>query len=150
MPVATAHSSQLSQRALLLSVGALALSVVAMTTMFVFVYSHGSGALESAAHQGGSRSQQMARAETTGLSSSTAAAAASALAGRLAPASALVPSDGHPPAAPLADAKGMQICAKRHDPLYRASVVQLSADGESGIFVQHQALQAASQSDDCN
>jgi serine/threonine-protein kinase len=39
----------LSQRALLLSVGALALSVVAMTTMFIFVYSHGSRALEAAA-----------------------------------------------------------------------------------------------------
>jgi serine/threonine protein kinase len=39
----------MSQRALMLSVGALALSVVAMTTMFIFVYSHGSRALESAA-----------------------------------------------------------------------------------------------------
>jgi serine/threonine protein kinase len=34
-----------SQRALLVSVGALALSVVAMTTMFIFVYSHGERAL---------------------------------------------------------------------------------------------------------
>jgi hypothetical protein len=47
-PVPTLHQ-HLSQRALLLSVGALALSVVAMTTMFIFVYSHGSGALEAAA-----------------------------------------------------------------------------------------------------
>jgi eukaryotic-like serine/threonine-protein kinase len=47
-PVPTRHQ-HLSQRALLLSVGALALSVVAMTTMFIFVYSHGSGALEAAA-----------------------------------------------------------------------------------------------------
>jgi serine/threonine protein kinase len=46
--VRSAHQ-RLSQRALLLSVGALALSVVAMTTMFIFVYSHGSGALEAAA-----------------------------------------------------------------------------------------------------
>jgi hypothetical protein len=32
---------------MLLSVGALALSVVAMTTMFIFVYSHGGRALEA-------------------------------------------------------------------------------------------------------
>jgi eukaryotic-like serine/threonine-protein kinase len=40
------RESGASQRALLLSVGALALSVVAMTTMFIFVYSHGERALE--------------------------------------------------------------------------------------------------------
>jgi len=40
-----------NQRALLLSVGALALSVVAMTTMFIFVYSHGERALELPAVQ---------------------------------------------------------------------------------------------------
>jgi len=40
-----------NQRALLLSVGALALSVVAMTTMFIFVYSHGERALELPAMQ---------------------------------------------------------------------------------------------------
>jgi serine/threonine-protein kinase len=49
LPPPPARHHHLSQRALLLSVGALLLSVVAMTTMFVFVYSHGSGALESAA-----------------------------------------------------------------------------------------------------
>jgi serine/threonine protein kinase len=50
LPLQPRHQ-QLSQRALVLSVGALALSVVAMTTMFIFVYSHGSGALEAAARQ---------------------------------------------------------------------------------------------------
>jgi serine/threonine protein kinase len=49
-----ARDRHLSQRALLLSVGALALSVVAMTTMFVFVYSQGSRALEPAAHRSSS------------------------------------------------------------------------------------------------
>jgi serine/threonine-protein kinase len=49
LPPLPAPHHHLSQRALLLSVGALALSVVAMTTMFIFVYSHGSGALEAAA-----------------------------------------------------------------------------------------------------
>ena len=49
LPPPPARHHHLSQRALLLSVGALLSSVVAMTTMFVFVYSHGSGALESAA-----------------------------------------------------------------------------------------------------
>ncbi|MEY4545752.1 MAG: hypothetical protein RL685_1947 [Pseudomonadota bacterium] len=41
------HEPSTSQRAMLLSVGALALSVVAMTTMFIFVYSHGGRALEA-------------------------------------------------------------------------------------------------------
>ena len=49
LPPLPAPHHHLSQRALFLSVGALALSVVAMTTMFIFVYSHGSGALEAAA-----------------------------------------------------------------------------------------------------
>jgi serine/threonine protein kinase len=44
--VTPARESGANQRALLLSVGALALSVVAMTTMFIFVYSHGERALE--------------------------------------------------------------------------------------------------------
>jgi serine/threonine protein kinase len=48
-PRLQSRQHSLSQRALLLSVGALALSVVAMTTMFIFVYSHGSRALEAAA-----------------------------------------------------------------------------------------------------
>jgi hypothetical protein len=43
---APTREQHLTKRALVLSVGALALSVVAMTTMFVFVYSHGESALE--------------------------------------------------------------------------------------------------------
>ena len=46
-----AREPSTSQRALALSVGALALSVVAMTTMFIFVYSHGERALEVPAVQ---------------------------------------------------------------------------------------------------
>jgi len=46
-----AREPSASQRALVLSVGALALSVVAMTTMFIFVYSHGERALEAPALQ---------------------------------------------------------------------------------------------------
>ena len=43
---APTREQHLTHRALSLSVGALVLSVVAMTTMFVFVYSHGESALE--------------------------------------------------------------------------------------------------------
>jgi hypothetical protein len=49
--VPAAREPNTSQRALALSVGALALSVVAMTTMFIFVYSHGERALEAPAGQ---------------------------------------------------------------------------------------------------
>jgi serine/threonine-protein kinase len=48
---APTREQHLTKRALVLSVGALALSVVAMTTMFVFVYSHGESALEVRAAQ---------------------------------------------------------------------------------------------------
>lgn len=77
-----------SQRALILSIGALALSVVAMTTMFVFVYSHGSGALESAATAGAAEARaRFARAQLhgdelpLGLSGAGSAAAGAASAG---------------------------------------------------------------------
>lgn len=46
-PPPPAREPRTSQRALALSVGALALSVVAMATMFAFVYSHGGRALEA-------------------------------------------------------------------------------------------------------
>jgi serine/threonine protein kinase len=49
LPPPPARDHRLSQRALVLSVGALVLSVVAMTTMFAFVYSQGSQALEMGA-----------------------------------------------------------------------------------------------------
>jgi hypothetical protein len=154
MPVAVAHTTHLSQRALLLSVGALALSVVAMTTMFIFVYSHGSGALESAAHASG-RAQQAARATHAALGAGAPAAEPQPVSKQPAPGGAdfaaprQLPSapvaarqDGSPaPATRLAGATGA--CTKRQDPLYRASVVELSADGESHISVQRQALQPA-------
>jgi hypothetical protein len=145
MPVATPHTNQLSQRALLLSVGALALSVVAMTTMFIFVYSHGSGALESAAHASG---RPPHAAEPPSPKPPLPARTDSAPATNrqpVSPPAAARPSGSDPAASRLADAT--RACPKRPDPLYRASVVELSADGESGIFVQRQALQAANPGD---
>lgn len=164
MPVAVPQTNQLSQRALLLSVGALALSVVAMTTMFIFVYSHGSGALESAAHASGrpqpARAPSRAPAGVAPPSHPPAAVTPEPRTPALGTDSAPAASQQAVPAAPvrqkaaegtpsrLADAAGTTgACAKRQDPLYRASVIELSADGESGIFVQRQALQAASPGD---
>jgi serine/threonine protein kinase len=145
MPVAAPHINQLSQRALLLSVGALALSVVAMTTMFIFVYSHGSGALESAAHSSG-RPQQAAEppSQRPPLPARTDSAPAAARQ-PVPPEAPARPNGSDPAASRLADATGS--CPKRPAPLYRASVVELSADGESGIYVQRQALQAADPGD---
>jgi serine/threonine protein kinase len=111
----------MSQRALLLSVGALALSVVAMTTMFIFVYSHGSGALESAA-TAASRATPVAE-------NATAHADVSAEGG----ASAL-----HPP---LAAATRSDHCEGSAHPLHGASVVDLSAESETGsVSVQQHSL----------
>lgn len=105
-----AHSSQ---RALVLSVGALALSVVAMTTMFIFVYSHGSGALEGKA---------------AGSSASPHAAQHAA-----AP-----PAVTHLPPGSLA-LQAPDRCPTP-DPLVRTSIMEL-ADGESSLSVQKHALQ---------
>ncbi len=117
---------RLSQRALLLSVGALALSVVAMTTMFIFVYSHGSGALEAAA----SASQHGAAARALALSSSPPPRPAA-----LAPVAAeAVPS-------PL---PALPRCPEPEGPLYRTSILELASSGNEGsIRVEQHALQPA-------
>jgi eukaryotic-like serine/threonine-protein kinase len=91
-PVRSSHQS-LSQRALLLSVGALALSVVAMTTMFIFVYSHGSGALEAAAtaaSRSGARLGQVQSALGAAPSGAEPAGPSGELGSRL-PSSAVLP-----------------------------------------------------------
>lgn len=105
-----AHSSQ---RALVLSVGALALSVVAMTTMFIFVYSHGSGALEGKS------------------------------AGGSAPPHALAHAASPPALAPLPPGSLALQAPDRcptPDPLIRTSIIELT-DGESSLSVREHALQ---------
>ena len=115
LPPPPARHHHLSQRALLLSVGALLLSVVAMTTMFVFVYSHGSGALESAA--------------TARTPSRLAAAAAAERASE----AARDPDDGL--AGPATAFAPAEVCR----PLRPASV----GAERGGVSVQHHALEPA-------
>jgi serine/threonine protein kinase len=101
-----------SQRALVLSVGALALSVVAMTTMFIFVYSHGSGALEGKSAAGS------------------------------APAHTTEPPAAPPSLAPLpAGSLALQAPDRcpTPDPLVRTSIIELA--GETGLSVREHALQ---------
>jgi len=127
----------LSQRALLLSVGALALSVVAMTTMFIFVYSHGSGALEAAAK-----------------ATRTPARIAASLAATAEQQTAALPQPPAPPAraalSPLAShpAGGVaqaEVCpAPSHGrAIHSASVLELSDDADPNLGVQQHALEPA-------
>ena len=129
---------QLSQRALLLSVGALALSVVAMTTMFVFVYSHGSGALEAAATASSPAAAKaaLAREEHAPASDPPLLADAPPAVGAAAPAQGAAPSAAGAPE--LATAS--EHCAAPSSPLQAASALELAADGEGGIGVQRHAL----------
>jgi hypothetical protein len=107
----------------LLSVGALALSVVAMTTMFVFVYSHGSGALEAAAKMS-SRAPGRAVAE--------------------AHASAASPGTSNEPSAPVvspfAGNPAADRCVAPSGPLHPASLFDFSDEDESGIRVERHSL----------
>jgi serine/threonine protein kinase len=119
-PQPTRHH-HMSQRALLLSVGALALSVVAMTTMFIFVYSHGSGALESGA-TASSRTPAGEPARVLAEVSAEAAASKGVV---------------HPP---LASATRPEHCDVGAHPLRGASVIDLSAEGEGSVSVQQHAL----------
>jgi serine/threonine-protein kinase len=126
LPPPPARHHHLSQRALLLSVGALLLSVVAMTTMFVFVYSHGSVALESAA-----------TARTPARLAAAAAAERASEAARDSDDGAAEPArdsdDGlAEPATALAPA---EVCR----PLRPASV----GTERGGVSVQHHALEPA-------
>jgi len=115
LPPTPARHHHLSQRALLLSVGALLLSVVAMTTMFVFVYSHGSGALESAA-----TARTPARLAAAAAAERASEAARDSDDGLAEPATALAPAE---------------VCR----PLRAASV----AADRAGVSVQHHALEPA-------
>jgi serine/threonine protein kinase len=112
----------LSQRALLLSVGALALSVVAMTTMFIFVYSHGSGALEAAA-------------------SASPRGSAAALAQRAAAARLVEGAAGSPVMAPPIASARTEHCDATGRPLHGAGLVDLGDEGTaSNVSVQQHAL----------
>jgi serine/threonine protein kinase len=115
-PVPAPRHHHLSQRALLLSVGALALSVVAMTTMFIFVYSHGSGALESAA-TAASRTAGPAHVQRASVTPQ--------------------PADGAP-GTPLAAAQPEQ-CNGGGRSLHAAGIAELGND-EAGVSVQQHAL----------
>jgi serine/threonine protein kinase len=102
-----------SQRALLVSVGALALSVVAMTTMFIFVYSHGQQALEVPAARSGSAlaSAQLPSAEVAaGVDS------------------------------PQAFAESVSQCPERRSPLAPASVLEQPAAGPAAREVEVHSL----------
>jgi serine/threonine-protein kinase len=124
----------LSQRALLLSVGALALSVVAMTTMFIFVYSHGSGALEAAA--------KATRTPSRIAASMAASPEPQAPAPVVPPArTALTPLASHP-AGSVAQAEACPAPNHGH-PLYPASVLELSDDADPSLSVQQHALEPA-------
>jgi len=107
-----------SQRALLVSVGALALSVVAMTTMFIFVYSHGERALEVPA----------------------ATRSAAALASARLP-SPSVASPAALPNSPPSLAPSASECAERRNPLAPASVLDPHPAG-LGPEVEVRALRA--------
>ncbi|HTV17242.1 MAG TPA: serine/threonine-protein kinase [Polyangiaceae bacterium] len=151
LPAIPAPHHHLSQRALFLSVGALALSVVAMTTMFIFVYSHGSGALEAAAKASsrGAAKTMLAREAHPPAAGSIAAFGAAppvlaTAAGTLVERS---PSGDHELGRPGANAEppalaaaSAEHCAVPGRPLHPASVLELSADGESGVSVQRHAL----------
>jgi serine/threonine protein kinase len=144
----------LSQRALVLSVGALALSVVAMTTMFIFVYSHGSGALEAAAKTSSRAARAVAAAEAPAAVNPSVASKPSAAATQSAttspsttagpPAaagsSASSSSAAAPGASPFAATAPSDRCAVPGHPLHPASVLEFAEKDESGIRVERHAL----------
>jgi hypothetical protein len=101
---------------LVLSVGALALSVVAMTTMFIFVYSHGGRALEAS----------VARPEPAALP---------------APLTSREPAAPGASAPPLL-AGELRQCDGRGDPLAPASLRDPSA-AQRGLEVEIRALRGS-------
>jgi hypothetical protein len=138
-PLPPTRHQRLNERALRLSVGALALSVVAMTTMFIFVYSHGSGALEAAATAGNAR----ARA-------------------RVAPAEERKPLEVTPSPHPFTPrlpagtnqalaagtAQGALVARSTCDdrqPLFRTSATELPPGADSNLSIRVRALEAASE-----
>jgi serine/threonine protein kinase len=167
LPPLPAPHHHLSQRALFLSVGALALSVVAMTTMFIFVYSHGSGALEAAAKASSRGTSKAALAREAhapappAVHASTGSPGASAVAPPVlgAAASTLgerafggarhghsvpshnVPSNAAGTGSPaLAAAAAAEHCTGAGHPPHAASVIELAAEGDSSLSVQRHAL----------
>jgi serine/threonine protein kinase len=125
LPVAQPRHHHLSQRAIVFSVGALALSVVAMTTMFIFVYSHGSDALETAAYGVAGRP----------------AASAEVAAKAAAPAKANASGTGK-------STRQAKLCPQPTDPLHRASVMELASQAEAGLSVSRHALEPVSATGD--
>jgi serine/threonine-protein kinase len=150
LPPLPAPHHHLSQRALLLSVGALALSVVAMTTMFIFVYSHGSGALEAAA-KASSRTGNKAvlvreahvPAQPPGVATSAPpvlGAAASTLAERASGADRELGRATTGAGESALTAAADHCVGPGHHPLHAGSEMDLAAEDESGISVQRRAL----------
>jgi serine/threonine protein kinase len=157
-PLPPRHQN-LSQRALVLSVGALALSVVAMTTMFIFVYSHGSGALEAAAKASSRTARAVAEAHAPATTNPSAAAHPSAAnpsvrgnssAGVKAPPALNPPEAARseagstaaatPSASPFAVTTPPDRCVVPGRPLHPASVLEFDEKDESGIRVERHAL----------
>jgi serine/threonine protein kinase len=152
LPPLPAPHHQLSQRALFLSVGALALSVVAMTTMFIFVYSHGSGALEAAAKASsrGTSKAALAREVHAPAPPAAHASAGSPSAATLAepvPGGARASSSDRPSgdsagaqAPAMAAAGASEHCTGPGHPLHSDSVTELAAEGDGSLAVQRHAL----------
>jgi eukaryotic-like serine/threonine-protein kinase len=143
VPQTRLQSGQLQsgQRALLLSVGALTLSVVAMTTMFIFVYSHGSGALEAAASSNAHPRSRLAQVESQPMAEPASAPHGFATSGvgtssRRKPAAADAPVGS---AQPIEVAEGG--CTER-EPLFRTSVVELASESDPHLAVKMHALGA--------
>ncbi len=149
-PPSPAHHHQLSQRALLLSVGALALSVVAMMTMFVFVYSHGSGALEAAAKTS-SRPTRAVAAEAHGTAAAHASTPGASVAGSVLTTRAAGSGLAHlGSAAPMGEATLATVplissipderCGSPGHAPQGGTETTRAADDSSGIAIQRHAL----------
>jgi serine/threonine protein kinase len=147
LPPLPAPHHQLSQRALFLSVGALALSVVAMTTMFIFVYSHGSGALEAAAKASSRGTGKAALAREAHAPAQPAAHASAGSLGGARPftdkaftdrASTDRAAAGERPSTLAAAAS--EHCTGPGHPLHSKSGLEVAAEGDSSLSIQRHAL----------
>ncbi|HEU4579673.1 MAG TPA: protein kinase [Polyangiaceae bacterium] len=121
-----------SQRALALSVGALALSVVAMTTMFIFVYSHGERALEVPPGQ-----RSAATLATAQPPPEVARAALPSAPAYLRPAPVVPDPAGRSASSEQAVARAPQCFEPGTSPLAPASVIESGPGGKQGEVELH-------------
>ncbi len=145
-PPPPAREPRTSQRAMVLSVGALALSVVAMTTMFVFVYSQGGRALETSVVYRAEASSAQVAALPAVVNPAVVSPSASAAPAAQAPAAPLsaardVVSSSSP--VPLLLARDVAQCERADSPLSPASLqgptrggaeVELRTGGSAGAL----------------